>query len=226
MRSLVTRLLLAACVTLAVAPAAHADSLLFDYVGFDFESPNPNPATFGEPGSGYIGLGTVPFLFAPLVSNTTLNEYTFVIQGLSPTSMIPVGSMEIVNYSTGTVTIYEDAKLGGTTADYGTNPPNATVPTTFTDGTPIMVGSLTNFQIVVNVSNGVGSFEAVLNITGGSQLGNFPLNQRTGWTFSGTTGEALNIPAGYEHQIDGQAFLNDPVATHRTTWGKLKAGYR
>ena len=226
MRSLVTRLLLAACVTLAVAPAAHADSLLFDYVGFDFESPNPNPATFGEPGSGYIGLGTVPFLFAPLVSNTTLNEYTFVIQGLSPTSVIPVGSMEIVNYSTGTVTIYEDAKLGGTTADYGTNPPNATVPATFTDGTPIMVGSLTNFQIVVNSSNGVGSFEAVLNITGGSQLGNFPLNQRTGWTFSGTTGEALNIPAGYEHQIDGQAFLNDPVATHRTTWGKLKAGYR
>jgi hypothetical protein len=226
MRSLVTRLLLAACVTLAVAPAAHADSLLFDYVGFDFESPNPNPATFGEPGSGYVGLGTVPFLFAPLVSNTTLNEYTFVIQGLSPTSVIPVGSMEIVNYSTGTVTIYEDAKLGGTTADYGTNPPNATVPATFTDGTPIMVGSLTNFQIVVNSSNGVGSFEAVLNITGGSQLGNFPLNQRTGWTFSGTTGEALNIPAGYEHQIDGQAFLNDPVATHRTTWGKLKAGYR
>ena len=226
MRSLVTRLLLAACVTLAVAPAAHADSLLFDYVGFDFESPNPNPATFGEPGSGYVGIGTVPFLFAPLVSNTTLNEYTFVIQGLTPTSVFPVGSMEIVNYTAGTVTLYEDAKLGGTTADYGTNPPNATVPATFTDGTAIMVGSLTNFQVVVNTSNGVGSFEAVLNITGGSQLGNFPLNQRTGWTFSGTTGEALNIPAGYEHQIDGQAFLNDPVATHRTTWGKLKAGYR
>jgi hypothetical protein len=226
MRRIVTRLLLAACVALVSATVARADSLLFDYVGFDYESPNPNPATFGEPGSGFVVLGTVPFLFAPLVSNTTLNEYTFVIQGLTPTSLLPIGSLEIIQYSAATVTIYEDAKAGGTTADFGSNPPNATVPSTFTDGTAILVGSLTSFQLIVDTSNGVGSFEAVLNITGGSQLGNFPLNQRTGWTFSGTTGRALNIPPGYAHQIDGQAFLNDPVATHRTSWGRLKAGYR
>ena len=114
MRSPVTTLLLAACAVLSLAPAARAQSLLFDYVGFDYESPNPDPNTFGEPGSGYVGLGTVPFLFAPLVSNTALNEYTFVIQGLSPTSVLPVGSFNIINYSSGTVTIYEDAKSGGT----------------------------------------------------------------------------------------------------------------
>src|SRR5262249_21354433 len=146
MRSLVTALFLSACAALVFAPAAHADSLLFDYVGFDYEFPNPNPATFGEPGSGYVGLGTVPFLFAPLTSNTSTNDYTFVIQGLTPTSVLPVGTMEIVNYSSGTVTIYEDSKAGGTTADYGSNPPNATVPSTFTDGTAIMVGTLTSFQ--------------------------------------------------------------------------------
>ena len=226
MRSIVTTLLLAACAVLSLAPAARAQTLLFDYVGFDYESPNPDPGTFGEPGSGYVGLGTVPFLFAPLVSNTAVNEYTFVIQGLTPTTVMPVGTFDIINYSSGMVTIYEDAKLGGTTANFAPNPPNADVPSSFTDGTAILVGTLTNFQLVIDTSNGVGSFEAVFNATGGSQLGNFPLNQRTGWTFSGTTGEALNIPPGFIHQIDGQTFLDAPVAARHMSWGKLKAGYK
>ena len=225
MRRPVTTLLLAACAALSVVPAARADSLLFDYVGFDYESPNPNPATFGEPGSGYVGLGTVPFLFAPLVSNTTLNEYTMVIQCQTP-SVIPVGGLEIVNYATGSVTIYEDSKALGTTADYAPNPPNSTVPATFSDGTAILVGTLTNFQLIVDTSSGVGSFEAVFTASGGSQLGNFPLNQRTGWTFAGTTGEALNIPQGFAHQIVGQTLLGTPVAVRHVSWGQLKAGYR
>jgi hypothetical protein len=224
MRRFVTTLLLASCAALALVPAARAQSLLFDYVGFDYEFPDPDPGTFGEPGSGYVAVGTVPFLFPPLVTNTTLNEYTFVIQGLSPTSAMPVGPWQIINYSSGTVTIYEQAKLGGTPGTF--TPPGAVPPPSFTDGTAILVGTLTNFQLTIDNSNGVGSFEAVFNVTGGSQLANFPVNQRTGWTFSGTTGEALNIPEGYSHQIDGQTFLNGPVSARRTTWGRLKAGYR
>jgi hypothetical protein len=229
MRGLVTPmrpLLLATCVALAVATPARAASLLFDYVGFDYESPNPNAATFGELGSGYVGLGTVPFLFAPLVSNTAVNEYTFVIDGLSPTSITPIGTSNVIAYSTGTLTIYEDPTAGGTTATFAPNPPNPTVPSSFTDGTPILVGSLTNFQFVVDTATGTGYFEAVLTVTGGTQLGNFPLDQRTGWTFSGSTSNALNIPPGYAHQLDGQAFLNSATATRHASWGQLKAGYR
>ena len=226
MRSLVTTLLLVVCAGLTLAPAARAQTLLFDYLGFDYESPNPNPAVFGEPGSGYVGLGTVPGVFAPLVGNQALNEYTFVIQGLSPSSAMPVGTYNIINYSTGTVTIYEDSRVGGTPATFTPNPPNADVPGSFTDGTAILVGTLTNFQLVIDTSNGVGSFEAVFNATGGSQIGNFPLNQRTGWTFSGTTGEALNIPTGYAHQIDGQTFLNGASAAKHMSWGRLKADYK
>jgi len=212
---------------IALAPArVHAQSLLFDYVGFDFESPNPDPIAFGEPGSGYVGLGTVPVLGAPLVTNTALNEYTYVMQGFTPSGVIAFGSFEIVNYTTGVITLYEDPKSGGTTADYGVDPPNSTAPTSFTDGTPILVGTLTNLQLVLDTTSGTGSYEAVFNVTGGSQLGNFPLNERTGWTFSGTTGNALNIPHGYAHQCDGQTFLNAPTAARRVTWGKLKAGYR
>lgn len=226
MRRILTPVLLAMCVALAMAPAAHAQSLLFDYVGFDYEFPNPNPGAFGEPGSGYVGLGTVPSLFGPLVTNTSANEYTYVMQGFTPTGITPIGPYDRIDYTSGVITIYEDSRYTGTFADYGTNPPSALAPGTFTDGTPILIGTLTNFQFVVNTTNGTGSFEAVFTITGGTQLGNFPLSQRAGWTFAGSSGNALNIPAGYAHQIDGQTFLNSPSPTRRTSWGRLKAGYR
>jgi hypothetical protein len=229
MRSLLTPFrfaVMATCVLLWAAPPAHAQSLLFDYVGFDYEFANPNPAAFGEPGSGYVGLGTVPFLFAPIVANTTLNEYTMVIQGMTPASITPVGTFNIIQYTPGTLTIFEDPKAGGTPADFAPNPPNAAVPATFADGTAIVVGTLTSFQFVIDTVNGTGSFEADLNITGGTQLSNFPLNQREGWTFSGSTSNALNIPPGYAHQLDGQSFLNAPTAARRISWGRLKAGYR
>jgi hypothetical protein len=226
MRRILTALFLAMCAVLAVVPAVHADSLLFDYVGFDYEFPNPNPATFGEPGSGYVGVGMVPVLGAPLVSNTSLNEYTYVMQGFTPSSVVSVGPYDIINYTTGVITIYEDALAGGTTADYGVDPPNATAPNTFNDGTAILVGTLTSMQFMVDRTNGTGSYDATFNVTGGSQLGNFPVNQRVGWTFSGSTGNALNIPHGYAHQCDGQTFLNAPVGARKVSWGKLKAGYR
>jgi hypothetical protein len=224
MRRLLSLLVLAACAL--APPVARAQTLLFDYVGFDYESPDPSPGEFGEIGSGYVGLGTVPFLFAPLVSNTATNEYTYVMQGLTSTGFMTVGTFRIISYTAGTISIFEDPKLGGTTADFGANPPNAQAPGTFQDGTAICSGTLTNFLFVLDTSNGTGSFEAVFNVTGGTQLANFPLNQRTGWTFSGSSGNALNIPPGYAHQLDGQTFLDAPVQVRRTSWGRLKAGYR
>lgn len=225
MRRIVTPLLVAAFALLAYAPVTHAQTLLFDYVGFDYQTPNNVP--FGDPGTSYTGIGTVPFLFAPLTSDTNNNEYTYVMSGLAPVGPPQVfGQFKIINYTAGTITLYEDSKLGGTAADFGVNPPNPTVPTTFTDGTPILVGALTNFQFVLDTASGTGSFEAVFTVTGGSQLGNFPLNQRKGWTFSGATVNALNIPQGYAHQVDGQTFLDAPVSSRKTSWGRLKAGYR
>jgi hypothetical protein len=165
-------------------------------------------------------------LFAPLVTNTVTNEYTYVIQGMTPTSVTPVGVYNIINYTSGTITIYEDSRSSGTIADFGANPPNGVAPGSFTDGVAILVGTLTNFQFVVSTADGTGSYEGVYTVTGGTQVGNFPLNQRTGWTFAGSSGNALNIPAGYSHQVDGQTFLNNPSATRRTSWGRLKAGYR
>lgn len=226
MKRIATTLLLGLVALLAQPPGANAQSLFFDYVGFDYESPNPNPGQFGEPGSGYVGLGLVPGLFAPLVADTANNEYTYIMSGLTPTSMSSFGGFDIINYSAGTLSIYEDSKSSGTPADFGTNPPSALAPASFTDGTLFLQGVLTNFQFVINNGNGTGSFEAVYQATGGSQFGNIPVTQQSGWTFAGSSGNALNIPAGYAHQIDGQTFLNGPVPARSTSWGRLKATYR
>lgn len=225
MRRLVTPLLLL-LVCLALPATVHAQTLFFDYLGFDYEYPNPNPSQFGEAGSVYNGVGYVPSLFAPLVADTANYEYTYVMTGLSPVGTTVSGSYLIINYSPGTLVVYEDPKVGGTHADFGINPPNAISPSTFSDGTSFVEGTLTNFQLVINTSDGSGSFEAQYDVTGGSQLTNIPVDQRQGWTFAGITDNALNIPTGYEHQVDGQTFLNEPTPATKASWGQLKARYR
>jgi hypothetical protein len=222
-----TALFLGVCVLFAVGPpAAQAQVLLFDYVGFDYEDPDPDGAQFGEVGSGYVGLGEIPVLFAPLVFDMANYEYTYHISGLTSTSRTVVGSFIIVSYDSGTLAVYEDPLVGGTPRQYGVNPPNATAPSTFTDGTLFLQGNLTNFQFVFNTSNNTGSYDSNFEVTGGSQYVNIPPAQRTGWTFAGATGNALSIPQGYDHQIDGQVFLNDPTPTKAASWGRIKAIYR
>jgi len=216
MRRLVTAVALVASALLTPV-AARAQYLLFDYVGFDYES--PKLAQFGDVGSGYVSLGTVPALFAPLVFNLTINEYTYRISGLTSLSKTPFGTYQVINYSPGIIEVFEDLKSGGTAADFGN-------PATFVDGTPYLVGQLTNFQIVINTANGSGSFEAALTVTGGSQYANIPASDRDGWTFAGLTGNATNIPNGYEHQVDGQVFLAQSTPARKTSWGNIKALYR
>ena len=216
---------MSAALLLAFTTTVSADTLLFDYVGFDYENPDPNPATFGEAGSGYIGIGTVPGIFLPLVADSSQNQYTYIVSGLTPVSTQAFGTYVIVDYSSGSLSIYEDAKLGGTSAEYGNFPPNATAPSTFIDGSLFLTGTLNGFQFVYNSATNSGSYNATYTITGGSQLVNVPINQRDGWTFAGASGNALVTPDGYLHQVDGQNFLG-AVPARTSSWGRIKASYR
>jgi hypothetical protein len=226
-RSATTILLGLVMLAIVLPSTARAQTLLFDYVGFDYEFPDLNPAVFGSVGDGYRGVGEVPVLYTPLTSDQTTYQYTYYFDGLTASVVQTSGPFVIIDYvGPGTLTVYEDLRLGGTAADYGTNPPNATAPPTFVDGTAILVGDLTNFRIVFNTSTGSGSFEADFEATGGSQLGNIPIGEREGWTFSGLTTNTTSIPTGYDHQVDGQTFLKPPVSTTTGTWGGLKRRYR
>jgi hypothetical protein len=211
----------------ARAAAAPAQTLLVDYVGFDYESPNPDTTLFGEVGSGYVGIGFVTQLFAPLTSDTATYEYTYRISGLTSTARTVVGPYIVVDYSSpGYLWIWEDSKTTGTPATYGTYPPNATAPSTFVDGTLYLGAELHNFQFIFNTSTGTGSYEADYVPFNGTHYPEIPADQQTGWTFAGATENALNIPPGYLHQIDGQIFLNEPVPTVPSSWGGIKAKFR
>jgi hypothetical protein len=214
--------------TLTATSPARADEalLLFDYVGFDYESPDLNGSEFGEVGSGYVSVGTVENLFAPLVFDESTYQYTYVFSGLTATARNVYGDFVVVDYTPGSVRIYEDPIAGGTPALYGVNPPNGTVPGNFADGTLFLEGALTNFQIVFNTVNQSGSFNATFEAIGGTQIGNIPPSDRSGWTFSGLTGNATNIPLGYDHQVDGQVLLEKPTSSRSSSWGALKAIYR
>lgn len=209
----------------AWALPAGAVNLLADYQGFDYEPTKVGPA-FGDPGNTYEVLATVPQLGAPLVFNLGANQYTVVITGLTSVAKMPLGTYDVITYVGGSVNVYEDAIGGGTAANYGVNPVNATAPATFVDGTNILVGTLSSFQVVYDNATRTGSFEGTLTFTGGSQIGNFPTNQRSGWTFAGVTGNSPITPTGYLHQVDGSIYLDNPVATQVTTWGGIKAQYK
>lgn len=227
MRKLATSLFLTLCVLLVAAPrTAQAQQLLIDYAGFDFEDPNPDPGVFGELGSGYVGVGEVLGVHPPLVANFTDNAYTYFISGATAINRQDFGDYVIVDYGTGTLSIYEDSKSSGTPAVYGQNPPNATSPSTFMDGTLILQGTLSGFQVVFSVLSNAGSYEGRLDLTGGSQFPSIPEDQRQGWTFSGFTGNATSIEPGYIHQVAGQVLLNQPTPARIASWGNLKARYR
>ena len=203
---------------------AGAVNLLADYQGFDYEPTRVGP-NFGDVGNTYEVLSTVPQLGAPLVFNLGANQYTVVITGLTSIAKLPLGTYDVITYAGGTVNVYEDAIGGGTAATYGITPPNATAPASFIDGTNILVGTLSSFQVVYDNATRTGSFEGNLTFTGGSQIGNFPTNQRSGWTFAGVTGNSPITPKDYLHQVDGSIYLDNPVAVQTTTWGSVKALY-
>jgi hypothetical protein len=133
----------------------------------------------------------------------------------------------VIDYTgPGTLTVYEDSKTSGTAFDYGTNPPNGTAPPSVVDGTPIIVGSVTNFRFVYNTNTGSGSYDSDFTVVGGSQFGSIPASQQSGWQFAGTTSNSISIPQGYEHQVVGQTFLGPPTATTSESWGQIKRRYR
>jgi len=228
MKRFATTLFLVAGMVCAVAiPAARAQVVIVDYVGFDYEYPIVVPGTFGGVGNGYHGIGEVPVLGAPLTSDPANYQYTYELTGLTASSLTVASGFAVVEYSgPGTLTVYEDSKATGTPFAYGIDPPNGSAPASFTDGTPILVGSVTNFRYIYDVAHGTGSYDSDFEVVGGTQFGSIPPDERKGWQFAGTSQNSVTNPPGYAHQVDGQALLQLPVPVRSASWGALKRRYR
>src|SRR4029434_5094636 len=64
--------------------------------------------------------------------DTANYSYTWYVRDLSSLGEVIVGTTRVVTYGGGALTIYVDFLPSN--HDYGVNPPNATSPSTFTDG--------------------------------------------------------------------------------------------
>jgi hypothetical protein len=225
MRNYFVLMALAAALTLPAK--ARADQFLADFRGFDYEDPNSTPG-FGNIGDGYNSLGDVTQVNATLLTaDFTNNEYTYQFKDLSALASEAAPPFLFLFYTNGRFRIFEDSKTLGTNRDYGVNPPNATAPSTFTDGTLILGGVVSNFILTLDLTNNNGSFNGDITFDEGSQQGTIPPAQLNGWTFAGlTSGGGTGTPDGYVHQVDGQIRVPGPVPASIKSWGKVKDLYR
>jgi len=229
-------LLLSAAVAFAVpARATTTYELLFAFTGFDYQDPNTvlgptlDHSDYLAVGEGYKVVGFVtqfgPSL-SPYVSSS--NEYTNHIFNMTvATHSYFAGFFEADFSNGGRSRYYGDPISGGTHGDYGVNPPNATSPSTFIDGSMRLGGSVDNFKLVINfnATPATGTFSGDMTLDEGPDLIYFPTN-KSGWTLGGTAGQPnATIPAGYDNQVTGECKLLVTPTTHRT-WGAIKALYR
>jgi hypothetical protein len=210
---------LAFAVAVLFAAGAGAATLFLDFYGYDY----------WDPIGCYNAVGYVPAVDDDyLTFDYANNEYTFYATGACIAQADTFGTFVVITFTGGTFDVYGDPLVGGTAADYGTNPPNAVSPSTFVDGECVIGADFTDLTVYFDLSTGEGSLEGTMNLVRGTQLGNIPTYQRNGWTLAGlrafpTPGNP--VPVGYSWQIDGALYIEDPIATEPSTWGSLKHKY-
>ncbi len=226
-----TSLLAAAILVGALSTQAEAYDPFIDWgplESFAYE-PNfvlPHQSIAGNPLTivGKVDAG----FFGPLAGNTLGPgvEYTFVIDQLTSQGGVNIANIQWqTNYTGGAFRFYKD-----TTPDrnYGTNPPNATAPSSFEDGELILSGTLSSFKTVSNTGNNGGNYNANVKYTGGTQLHLLNLCPDA----NGNHGRLIGVwqrgvsgtPAGYIRSCDGKFDLWEcPVPTENSTWGRIKS---
>jgi len=204
---------------------------------------NYNAATrLSAPGSQLSAVGVINGFLGPLSifdPNTPGTEYTYYLTGLTTAAGTtitagPTLSVYRTVYTGGTIVIYQNSPRN---AAFGTNPPNATVPSTFIDGSLFLSGIVPSFTVTVTrmtvggayVNGSVDSGDPANGIwTGGSALpllsagGNpCPFRLVGGWSM-----RTADVPAGWVALYDGKIDINCPTPALPSTWGKIKGTYR
>lgn len=194
-------------------------------------------------GSELTVVGLMTLFCAPLdanVPNLPTTEYTFVWSGMTAAAAttevvyIVNGKKWDTDYTPGNFYIYEDSPADAprATTPMPINPPNATVPVNFENGTLILEGTLTGLHTSVTRSNNTasavfgGAFSGTYTFTGGTQFG----------LVSGSGSNLLNgnwcgkyptgcTPTGYTAHPNGK-FDYVVTAAQSSTWGAIKQLYR
>jgi len=193
--------------------------------------------TNSPPGGEFKLVGIVSMFGPPLdflnAADPT-KEYTFYVHNLISLGTVaypgPPGKFFYqTHYSGGTIELYEDTTPEP--ASFDANPPNATVPANFIDGTLLLSGSFTGFIVESNnfTAFNTGSLEGDILWSGGSLIGSLGGGGGEpcpGLFLGGTTWYPPVIPTGYIYRHDGKIDLQCPTASRPSTWGRVKTLYR
>jgi hypothetical protein len=218
MRKLFTSLVLTLAVAL-VPLEAHA-IVLVDYLGYAFETGGFLPSEVGDE----LVFTCVATEVSPLTGTSLdLYEVTFYAYGLiSSGSFVDGAGNTIVNYVGGTLEVRRDPSFN---ADWGVNPPNATSPSTFADGTLLFEGSFNSFTVAIQ-PDGSGVYEGYLDGVAGLILQNICSDCAYTWGGAWTADAGAQIIEGYDLQIDGKLDVLEAVPTENSDWGRVKSDYR
>lgn len=223
----------------ALAQGSCTSILVWNAITWEEDPPGTTAPTLGLDGNLWLAVGNVNAINAPLTSDFAANEYTIHIVAVRNGDQMLTGSgtdffgNDYDDYQSlfddnGTLSVYEDAAKNATFTAF---PPNVNVPSTFTDGSLYLAGlvSALNLQVRVFTSGfkageEEGSFSAVVNWTGGSNLGELA-GQTEGSSFGGVARNSfIGIPGGFQHDLAGESF-RCPVAVEESTWGQIKNHY-
>ncbi|MDZ4803753.1 MAG: hypothetical protein SGI90_02670 [Candidatus Eisenbacteria bacterium] len=211
--------------SLAILPqVAKADVFLADFTGFDWTW--PNNSCLDCTNQYYEAQGTIGAVNPTFLNyNYAANQYTFILgDNLFFSSADTFGTIVVAHYVNGSIHFICDSKTTGTAAtfNYLSDCDPFFDRLTFADGDTTLSGNFSSFDIVFDTVNGDGNLAGLTNWYGGSQIGNIPVNQRTGWTF-GAIGIRTGItPCGYHWQVDGECYLQETVNVRPATWGQIK----
>jgi len=212
---------LAAVLFLMTAGAgASALAAVVDYVGFGWETGTIDPSLPGDELAMAFVVTNLDDLFEV---DLGLTEATIYIDGLISTGEVTDGDdVTTISYTGGTLSLYADPSFD---SDWGVEPANGTVPSTFVNGELVFEGVFNSFTLVHRPGGGV--FEGFLNGTGGSALDGACTN--CAYTFGGTfdnRNAGAQIPAGYDLQIDGILDVENAVSTDSISLDAVKSLYR
>jgi hypothetical protein len=237
-------MMIGASATTAFAQCGSGMLIKFDADVLAYET-NYNAATFHSTALSQLTVvGKVVLFCAPfadLVPDAS-KEYTFVFNQLTSTGTVHTnlagGSVRHqTNYGSGFFSIYEGMPPNAPSAAAAPpNPPNATVPSTFADGTLILQGTLSNFvTTVTRFASGTfaTSFRADYQFTGPVGGTYYSRVQHWGpgivgglWCAEGTSGGLCDVPDGYSAHPNGKFDIPPATEALRSTWGKIKQLYR
>jgi hypothetical protein len=218
MRKLLLILAATACVGVA-----HADVAIIDYQGYSWET-GGFPAS--NPGDVMNIVGVVDQIDPLFNISLAGTEVTFYVTGLVSQGQVVNGDVISVSYSGGTIELWDDPSKDH---DYGSNPPNASAPPSFVNGTLFLGGTFDNFFLYYDTASGAGAFEGQVSFTSGSGLPALTLMPAPGYTFGGALSPVAvgpNIPQGYDLQIDGTLQIDCCIGVEQKSWSGIKNLYR